>query len=120
MRLTAAHCAAIGAGALAVAAVWAGTRTASGDSRRWQAPGPSIPWWTPAAPPGGVWDGGQFPWRYPYRSDGSSARVVTRHRYPARPGLELSAIIRDGLPGFTAGPPADPAWLAGAPSAAMW
>jgi hypothetical protein len=91
----------------------------SGESARWQESGESIPFWNPAIPPGGVFDHHEFPWRYPSGMQ-PNATVITRHRYPATAGPELSAILRKGMAGFTAGPPQDQWWIEVPPTSAMW
>lgn len=87
-----------------------------GTPPQWQESGTGIAAWRYGKPTGGVWDHPEYKWRVP-RHHGM---VVTRHRYPVRTGGELSAIIRDGMAGFTNGPPIDRPWLANPPSVDMW
>lgn len=82
-----------------------------------QKPGPSIPTWHPGLVTGGTWDHPGYPWRNPQRKHGY---VISPHRYPRVTGGEISAILRDGMAGFTKGPVADNYWIASRPSAAMW
>lgn len=82
-----------------------------------QKPLPPIPVWKPNLMPGGVWEHPGYPWKVPKREHGY---VISPHRYPRATGGELSAILRDGMKGFTKGPVQDNYWIASRPSTAMW